>query len=47
MQTKLNKYWIIIALIIIVNVSIFLFFSSHLESFVADYTASVDTRSGL
>lgn len=36
MKSNFNKYWIIIAFVIIINILIFTFLSNRLESFVAD-----------
>lgn len=36
MKLAFNKYWMIIALIIIINIFIFVFLSNKLESYVAD-----------
>jgi putative flippase GtrA len=39
----LNKYWMIVALGTVINIGIFVFFSKHLEVYVADTIASAGT----
>lgn len=47
MKTKIKNYWILVALIIAVNIAIFMFFSKHLESFVVDYTVNIQSKNGM
>jgi putative flippase GtrA len=38
-----NKYWMLVALGTVINIGIFIFFSKHLEVYVADTIASAST----
>lgn len=47
MKTKIKNYWVLVALIVFVNIAIFMFFSKKLESFVINYTVTVQTKNGM
>ena len=47
MKLKIKNYEIVIALIIVANILIFIFFSKGLEGFIVDYTVEVQQTNGL
>ncbi len=47
MKTKVKFYWIIIVLVIVVNVTIFTYFSRRLENFVVQSTLEAQARNEL
>jgi Na+/alanine symporter len=47
MKPKIKNYEILMALMIIVNVLVFMFFSRHMEKLIKNYTVQVESKDGL
>lgn len=47
MKTKVKFYWVIIVLVIVANVTIFMYFSRRLENFIVQSTLEAQARNEL
>ena len=47
MKTKIKFYWVIIALVVFANITIFMYFSRRLENFMVESTLEAQARNEL
>lgn len=46
-KNKSRYYWVIVVVVILVNVTLFKYFSSRLENFIVQSTLEAQARNGL